>query len=99
LKESLPGNGQVQGPACLQHAALGEVLFRGGDFHAGSQGKAGRILGVLRALRADLLHVLVHEILKRGPIRFETRGVAVREVIGDNRHLGVLRVETGLCGP
>ena len=98
-KKPRPVDRHVQAAAGLQHAALRVVLFGGDDAHAGAEREAGRVLRVLRALRADLPDVLVQQILERRAAGLEAGRVGVGEVVGDDRHLRVLRVETGLGGP
>ena len=99
LQEAAAVHRHVQVAVGLQHAALGVIFFRRDDAHARAQGQAGRILGILRALRADLPDVLVHQILKGGPPRLEACRVGIGQIVGDHRHPRVLRVETGFCGP
>jgi hypothetical protein len=67
--------------------------------HPCAERETGRVLGVLGALRADLTDVLIHQILKRGAAGLEARRTGVGQVVGNDRHPRVLRVETGFSCP
>ncbi len=72
----------------------------GGDrAHAGADLQARRQRSLLRGLRARLTQGLVHQVFKHRARTFKAVGADVRQVVGDNVHIGLLGVKTGFGDP
>jgi len=99
LKEAVALNGQVQCIFGRNQTALGVGFFGRNDAHAGAQHQTSRRLCVGAHLSSGLTQVLVQHVFERSTVAFESGGVDVGQVVGDDRHPRLLRVQAGFGNP
>ena len=92
-------NRDVQGVLAVDHIALGVEFFGGNHAHTGSEHQAGRGLGVRAGLAAGLADVLVQQVFENRAVALEAGRVDVGQVVRNDVHTRLLRVETGFGYP
>ena len=75
-----------------------ELLGRD-DPRAGAEQKPSRCGGVRGSLCAALTYVLVQQVFKGRTVTLEARRVDVGEVVGNDSHTRLLRIQSGLRDP
>ena len=99
LEETAPLDSQIEAVAGVHQITLGVQFLGGHGTHTGAQIEPGGKFGILRGAGADLAYVLVDQILERGAIALEAGGVDIGQIIGNDRHARLLRIQSGLCDP
>ena len=90
---------QIEGVFGGDQAALGVGFFGGHDAHTGAQHQARGGLRVGTHLGAGLAQVLVEHVLEAGAVALEAGRVDVGQVVRDDRHARLLRIQAGLGNP
>ena len=99
LEEAVTPNGQIQRVAGGHHVALHVGFFGRDHARTGTEHQASGRLGVSAGLAAGLANALVEQIFEHRAVALEARRVDVGQVVRNDRHALLLRVQAGFGNP
>ncbi len=99
FEEAAAVDHHVERAAGLLLAALVEALERGHHAYAGTQLQAGRQLRLRGGRAAGRTHLLVQQVFERGTVALEAGGIGIGQVVGNDRHARLLRIQSGFGDP